>query len=227
MVDISSYGRVACNSVSGTKTNIEQLVCFSPYISRYPVEACKQWGEALLSLTPTQLADIAKDPGGCRVIETYLEGPGSAPKKRRKLLQTLTSNWAAIAGTGAGARFIEKCYAMADPSEKESITSELAAASERLAATYYGATLLRTCFVDAYKAGSGDWKKRVASADAARKEFEELFADDGDDNGGQDKEEESAEDEERAPVGSDDDQQDVEPVKKKKKKEGKKKKSSD
>ena len=34
-----------------------------------------------------------------------------------------------------------------------------------------------SCHVDAFKKGSDGWQKRVAAADAARREFEDLFGD--------------------------------------------------
>lgn len=42
-------------------------------IFRYPTDACKQWAEALAAMPSQQLALVGKDPGGCRVIESYLE----------------------------------------------------------------------------------------------------------------------------------------------------------
>lgn len=43
---------------------------------RLPTAACKQWAEAVGSLPPGQLQHVAKDPGGCRVLEAYLEVSG-------------------------------------------------------------------------------------------------------------------------------------------------------
>lgn len=40
---------------------------------RLPPAACKQWADALGALPPGQLQHVAKDPGGCRVLEAYLE----------------------------------------------------------------------------------------------------------------------------------------------------------
>lgn len=149
-------------------------------VLRYPAAASKAWADALAALPGAELASVARDPGGCRVIETYLEGPGAAPKKRRRCLQALAGSWAAAAGTGAGCRFVENCFALAEPGEKEAITAELAVAEQRLAGSYRGAGLLRACQVAAYKAGDGDWQRRVAAAEVARREFEDIFADDKD-----------------------------------------------
>lgn len=42
-------------------------------VLRYPPAACKPFAEALAALTPGQLAAAARDSGGCRVLEAYLE----------------------------------------------------------------------------------------------------------------------------------------------------------
>ena len=69
---------------------------------RLPPAAVKQWSEALVGLVPGVAQHVARDPGGCRVLEAYLEGPGAVPKKRRALLQALEGSWAVIAMGGSG-----------------------------------------------------------------------------------------------------------------------------
>ncbi|PSC67230.1 Pumilio 23 [Micractinium conductrix] len=140
-----------------------------------PPAACKQWGDAVAALPPGQLRHVAKDPGGCRVLEAYLEGPGAPSKKRKALLQGLAGSWGEVAMGGSGNNFVEKCYALGEAPEKEAIALELAAAEPRLVATHRGPLLLRRCHVDAFKKGSDCWQARVQAADAARREFEDLF----------------------------------------------------
>jgi hypothetical protein len=84
----------------------------------------------------------------------------------------------------AGARFVEKCFALAGPEGKEAIAAELAASEQRVAAAPGGGTLLARCQVDAFRRGGDGWRAQVASADSARREFQSLFADDGADAGG-------------------------------------------
>ncbi|KAL4439741.1 hypothetical protein ABPG75_002742 [Micractinium tetrahymenae] len=142
---------------------------------RLPPAACKQWADALAALPPGKLQHAAKDPGGCRVLEAYLEGPGAAAKKRRALLAGLAGAYGEVALGGSGSHFVEKCYALAEVEEKELIAGELAAAEARLMATHRGPLLLKRCHVEAFKKGSEGWQKRVAAADAVRREFEDLF----------------------------------------------------
>lgn len=44
---------------------------------RLPPAACKQWAEAVAALPPPQAQQVARDPGGCRVLEAYLEVRGA------------------------------------------------------------------------------------------------------------------------------------------------------
>ena len=67
------------------------------------------------------------------------------------------------------------CAPSQEVAEKETIAGELAAAEPRLVTTHRGPLLLRRCHVDAYKKGSEGWQQRVVAADAARREFEDLF----------------------------------------------------
>jgi len=157
---------------------------------RYPTAACKKWADAVSNLTSAELGVVARDPGGCRVIETYLEGPGGAPKKRRKVLQSLHGSWVNASTTMAGIKFIEKCYDLAELAEKEGITAELAASEDRVGATSRGAMLLQRCNVDAFKRGGKDWRQRVNATQEVRKEFEELFGPDGTGVGDDNEEEE-------------------------------------
>jgi nucleolar protein 9 len=178
------------SKAAGTGVRLSSLGCAALVtVLRYPTPAIKKWADAVSDLTPGELGAISRDPGGCRVIETYLEGPGGAPKKRRKTLQALQGSWVNAAGTMAGIKFVEKCYDLAEAADKEAITAELAASEDRVGATSRGAMLLQRCNVDAFKRGGKDWQQRVVATQEVRKEFEELFGD----GGGADAEEEEEE----------------------------------
>jgi hypothetical protein len=156
------------------------------------------------------------------VIETYLEGPGGAPKKRRKILQSLQGSWVNASSTMAGIKFVEKCYDLAEAAEKEMITAELAASEDRVGATSRGAMLLQRCNVDAFKRGGKDWQQRVVATQEVRKEFEELFGDGGAAAAGDEDNDEEELEEEKEPV-----EQSKKSDKKADKKEKKRKSSGD
>ncbi|EFN50799.1 hypothetical protein CHLNCDRAFT_141850 [Chlorella variabilis] len=52
-------------------------------VLRLPPAACRQWGEAVAALAPAQLQQVARDPGGCRVLEAYFEISKGAKKKKK------------------------------------------------------------------------------------------------------------------------------------------------
>lgn len=161
----------------GSSARLSPLGCATVVtLFKYPADASKKWATALADMSDGELAVVAQDPGGCRVLEAYLEGPGGAPKKVRKVLQSLAGSWAGIAATGAGARFVEKCYDMAEAATQEIIAAEIGAAATRLAATPRGAALLQRCGAqEANGAQDGRGRRRAEVAAATRQEFEELF----------------------------------------------------
>ena len=203
----------------------------------------KKWSEALSDLSSNELYSLVKDPGGCRVIEAYLfHGQGQSAKKRRAMLQALDGGWVGAASTGAGCRFIEKCFDVAEATEKMAITSQLAAAGDRIGSTRYGALVLQYCRVDEYRksrrdgGGSGaGWQRTMEAAEEIKKEYKQIFGDDGGDgetdvgNDSEDKQEEKEEKKKKKKkrgkeiVSGDGDDDDGE--KPKKKKESKKKKA--
>jgi len=177
LLTLDSHATLTGSSVSGAKLSTIGCAVLSTVFSFTDPKATKPFADALISLNPpSKLGIVAKDPGGCRVIEAYLQGAGKSSKKIRAILEKLAGNWGAIAcGGGSGGRFVEFCFEIAEVMERESIVRELAAAEERLAATHRGPMVLKKCFVSEWKKGSGEWQKRVASASVARKEFEDLF----------------------------------------------------
>ena len=171
---------------SGSGIRLSPLGCAALVtVLQYPSAACKKWADALGELTSVEVGTVVRDPGGCRVIETYLEGVGGAPKRRRKLLSALKGSWAGAASTVAGCYFVEKCYNVAEVDEREVITGELAAAEDRIGVSSRGSMLLQKCHVDAFKksgggGANGEWQKRVNAAGEVKREFAELFGGGGD-----------------------------------------------
>ena len=145
-------------------------------VLQYPKGMAKEWNAALEGMSTGELVQIAMDPGGCRVLESYLGHEDTAPKRKDALLTKIQGSWADIACFGSGNKFVERCFLLSmDASVKKQIASELAQAEDRIAATHRGPGLLRTCGVHAIKTDEANWEKRVKAAEATRAEFEQLF----------------------------------------------------
>jgi hypothetical protein len=145
-------------------------------IFQFPKGMTKEWNNALECLSTAELAQISMDPGGCRVLESYLGHEDTTPKRKDALLSKIQGSWADIACFGSGNKFVERCFQISsDTSIKKQIASELAGAEERIAATHRGPGLLKMCGVHAIKSDEDNWEKRVKAAEATRAEFEQLF----------------------------------------------------
>ena len=164
-------------------------MCIS--LLQFPKGMTKNWNEALEGMSTVELVQVAMDPGGCRVLESYLGHEDTPSSRKDALLEKIQGSWADIACFGSGNKFVERCFLLcSDASVKKQIASELAQAEDRIAATHRGPGLLRTCAVQAIKTDPENFEKRVKAAQATRAEFEELFGggdanrqDAGDDTG--------------------------------------------
>ena len=152
---------------------------------QFPKGMTKEWNAALENMSTAELAQVAMDPGGCRVLESYLGHEDTPGSRKDALLEKIQGSWADIACFGSGNKFVERCFLICtDASVKKQIASELAQAEDRIAATHRGPGLLRTCAVHAVKTDPENFEKRVKAAQATRAEFEQLFGDG--DRGGDD-----------------------------------------
>lgn len=68
--------------------------------------------DSFLNLSPKELARVAADPGGSRVMDSLIEGPCTA-KFKKKLLKKLQGYYATVASTPGGNFLVEKCYTYA------------------------------------------------------------------------------------------------------------------
>lgn len=143
---------------------------------QYPKGMTKEWIKALENLSPKEVSQIALDPGGCRVLESYLGHEDTTAQKRHELMGKIQGSWGAIACFGSGNKFVETCFiTCTDASVKKQIAQELADAETKVAATHRGPALLATCKVRDIKVDEKNWEHRIQSAVETRKEFEELF----------------------------------------------------
>lgn len=149
-------------------------MCIS--LLQFPKVMTKEWNTALEGMSTVELVQVAMDPGGCRVLESYLGHEDSSSSRKDALLEKLQGSWADIACFGSGNKFVERCFLLcSDASVKKQIASELAQAEDRISATHRGPGLLRTCAVQAIKTDPENFEKRVKAAQATRAEFEQLF----------------------------------------------------
>jgi hypothetical protein len=149
-------------------------MCIS--LLQFPKGMTKEWNTALEGMSTVELVQVAMDPGGCRVLESYLGHEDTSSSRKDALLEKLQGSWADIACFGSGNKFVERCFLLcSDASVKKQIASELAQAEDRISATHRGPGLLRTCAVQAIKTDPENFEKRVKAAQATRAEFEQLF----------------------------------------------------
>ncbi len=149
-------------------------MCIS--LLQFPKGMTKEWNAALEGMSTAELVQVAMDPGGCRVLESYLGHEDTSSSRKDALLEKIQGSWADIACFGSGNKFVERCFLLcSDASVKKQIASELAQAEDRIAATHRGPGLLRTCAVHAVKTDPENFEKRVKAAQATRAEFEQLF----------------------------------------------------
>ena len=66
-----------------------------------------------MDLPPQQVARIAADPGGSRVMEAVIESSAANAKAKKKLLKKMSGYFGTIASTPAGNFLVEKCYTFA------------------------------------------------------------------------------------------------------------------
>lgn len=144
-------------------------------ILQFPKGMAKSWNQALENLTAGEIRAVALDSGGCRVLEAYLTHEDTSLKRKTAMLQNIHGTWADIALSGAGSRFVESCYGLAEAADKKHIAQELSTAETKIAGTYRGPILLQKCRVDEMRKGSDVWESKVKVVEETKKEFEEIF----------------------------------------------------
>ena len=76
-------------------------------------EGSAEFIDSFLDLPAQQMARVAADPGGSRVMEAVLQSSSVNAKAKKKLLKKLAGYYGIIARTPAGNFLVEKCYSFA------------------------------------------------------------------------------------------------------------------
>jgi hypothetical protein len=127
------------------------------------------------AISPEEAAAAACDSAASRALEAMLRG-GAPPGLKRKLLCSLQPRWAALAASPAGSHVVEAAYEAAESREREALVGALGVAERTLAASRYGAALLRNLGVAEFKRDPTAWRQRHAAAAQVRASFAELLA---------------------------------------------------
>lgn len=192
----------------GPRTRLSTLGCSMLLnVLQMPPAARRLFARSVASLSGVELAAVAADGGGSRVVEAVLAPPAPARPEGRggvedceavvastsggpggaeeddgvaaRVATRLQGHYADVAATPAGSYLVEHAFNVADVAGKEAIAAELAAARQRLRGLYGGAAACRTVGADAYAADPHAWRKALARAARVRREYESMFGDDG------------------------------------------------
>ncbi|GKU92751.1 hypothetical protein SLEP1_g6438 [Rubroshorea leprosula] len=161
------------NWTSGVKMHIIGSLILQA-IFKFENEYIQPYIMSITSMESEHVLEAAKDAGGARVIEAFLDSNGSVKQKRR-LVVKLRGNFGELAMHPSGSFTIERCFTISNMSLKESIVSELVALRTELSKTRQGPFLLRKLDVDGYAAKPDHWRSRLEAKQSAYKEFYSTF----------------------------------------------------
>ena len=143
-------------------------------IFQYPHQYIRQYVTSLLALDNDQILQIAKDPGGSRVLEAFL--CSSATTKRKfKVFAKLQGHYGEIAMYPSGSFLVEKCFTASNFSHKEAIVSELLAMQNELSRTRHAIHLLKKLDVDRYSRRPDQWRAAQTSKETTQRKFQAEF----------------------------------------------------
>ncbi|KAJ8774247.1 hypothetical protein K2173_009678 [Erythroxylum novogranatense] len=143
-------------------------------IFRFQSEFVQPYITSLTSMEVEHVIEVAKDGGGARVIEAFLDSNTSAKLKRR-LIMKLRGHFGELAMHSSGSFTVEKCFAASNASLREDIASDLLAVKLELSKTKQGPYLLRRLDIDGYANRPDQWRSKQVSKESAYNEFCDTF----------------------------------------------------
>ncbi|KAI5071007.1 hypothetical protein GOP47_0013258 [Adiantum capillus-veneris] len=106
-------------------------------IFTFPTECNQLFWLSWLNMEPAEILATIKDPGGCRVVESFLSSEIPSKHKNR-LIAKLKGHFAELASQMLSAFTVEKCFRAGTIDLKEAIVSELVAIQSDLAKSKHG-----------------------------------------------------------------------------------------
>lgn len=135
---------------------------------------------AMTSLSPEYVEQMAFDSIGSRVIESFIKSSVTPQKKKTFYINLFKGKFIRLSQDKYGAHLVETCYQTGDVKLKEKIVSELLPAEKELANSFYGRFVLRKCKIDQYKRKKESWIQHQEQVEKKRKMFENFLEDDTD-----------------------------------------------
>lgn len=129
---------------------------------------------SLTSMEVDHVLEAAKDVGGARTIEAFLDSDASGKQKHR-LINKLRGHFGELAMHSSGSFTVEKCFSASNLSLREAIASDLLSVQSDLPKTKQGPYLLRKLDIDGYANRPDQWRSRQASKQSTYKEFYAAF----------------------------------------------------
>ena len=193
-------------------------------VLKFPPDCVPHFVESLASMTPAELLSAARDAGGSRALEAFLNNPAHKPKLKRELVDQLRESFGALAVSACGSHVLQACYGASDARGREQIVQAIARDEQKVAATRHGPFLMKRLGVAEFNKAPEQWHRRAEKAEDVKADFLKTFGgaeegDGGDGRNGRDGKR-KAEGSEEARVSEED-----APKAKKEKKEKKEKKA--
>lgn len=129
---------------------------------------------SLTSMEVDHVLEAAKDVGGARTIEAFLDSDASGKQKHR-LINKLRGHFGELAMHSSSSFTVEKCFSASNLSLREAIASDLLSVQSELPKTKQGPYLLRKLDIDGYANRPDQWRSRQASKQSTYKEFYAAF----------------------------------------------------
>ncbi|CAN1146336.1 Pumilio homolog 23 [Linum perenne] len=141
-------------------------------IFKFPAEFIQPYITSFTCMEVEHVLEVAKDAGGARVLEAFLDSAASGKQKRR-VISKLRGHFGELAKNPSGCFTVEKCFTASNLSLREAIASDLLAVQAELehSKTKQSPYLLRKLDIDGYGRRADQWRSKQESKQAAYKDF--------------------------------------------------------